>query len=285
MSIGLMSLVFKYRFPKRVEYEAIVYPFKRDKETKKILERSDTPEIRKLATTGSSCKAVLLALADHSNDDGKGAYPSVSTLELKTNLERPTVISAVLALQYHLFINFVGESPRETNNYDISPERLVKPFDQGGKASLPVKVNPVYRGGKASLPEPSITSPEPSSKDNEFAKIIKLYESNIEPITPLVATKLGYEFDSYYNEPDGPNWISWAIDIAVSNNARSFNYLKKCLSNRKKHGKSWKPIKTNGVKHESRKTDNPSSPEQDAASRALATEILAERAARQNASV
>lgn len=222
MSIRLMSLVFQYKFPKRVEYEALVYPFKRDKETKKIVERSTVPEVRKLATTGSSCKAVLLALADHSNDDGKGAYPSVSTLELKTNLERPTVISAVLALQYHLFINFVGESPRETNNYDISPERLVKPFDQGGKASLPVKVNPVYRGGKANLPEPPITSPEPSEIDCAiFTALSDLLGGGLNTSTPRLVDK--------WKEVHSLEWILKAIEMAKTKGARSEKYVDKIL--------------------------------------------------------
>jgi DnaD/phage-associated family protein len=221
MSINLMSLVFKYKFPKRVEYECLVYPFKRDKETKKILERSATPEVRKLATTGSSCKAVMLALADHANDDGKGAYPSVTTLQLKTNLERPTVISAVLALQYHLFINFVGESPRETNNYDISPERLVKPFDQGGKASLPVKVNPVYQGGKASLPESSITTLEPSEIDKAIFAALEDLMGALNTDTPrLVDT---------WKEKHPLERILQAVGIAKTKGARSEKYVDKVL--------------------------------------------------------
>jgi len=100
---------------------------------------------------------------------------------------------------------------------------------------------------------PSLTETTPETnteiiKEKEFSNIIKLYEANIGPITPLVATKLGYEFDAYYIEPDGPNWIAWAIDIAVSNEARNFNYIKKCLSNRKQNGKDWKPAYTNGSK-------------------------------------
>jgi DnaD/phage-associated family protein len=221
MSIRLMSLVFNYKFPKRVEYECLVYPFKRDKETKKILERSATPEVRKLATTGSSCKAVMLALADHANDDGKGAYPSVATLQIKTNLERPTVIGAVLALQYHLFINFVGESPKETNNYDISPERLVKPFDQGGKASLPVKVNPVYQGGKASLPESSITTLEPSEIDKTiFAALEKLMGALNSSVPRLVGT---------WTEKHPLEKILQAISMASEKGARSEKYVDKIL--------------------------------------------------------
>lgn len=241
MSVRLMSQVFDYVFPKRIGYEALVYPFKREKETWKIIERASEPVVRQLATTGSSCKAVLLALADHANDDGKGAYPSVTTLMRKTNLERPTVISAVLALQYHLFINFVGESPRETNNYDIATDRLVKPFDQGGKASLPVKVNPVYQGGKASLPEPSLTTREPSLDNddvkNRTAELANLYAENIGAITPLIADLLRNMAIDYPTL----SWYKPAFEIAVKNNVRTLNYLDAVLGGWAKHFFGWKP--------------------------------------------
>lgn len=279
MSIRLMSLVFNYKFPKRVEYEALVYPFKRDKETKKILERSKTPEVRKLATTGSSCKAVLLALADHSNDDGKGAYPSVGTLQKKTNLERPTVIGAVLALQYHLFINFVGESPRETNNYDISPERLVKPFDQGGKASLPVKVNPVYRGGKASLPEPSVSIPKPL-EDEALATISKAYESEIGLITAFIADDLKDAASTYPLK-----WVLDAIHEAAVQNKRGWKYCLAILKRWKLQGNQ-EPVKKEGANHAKRNTDTgagkPVIQANDAASRSAAERILARRAQQAN---
>jgi len=282
MSIRLMSLVFQYRFPKRVEYEALVYPFKREKETKKIIERSATPEVRRQATTGSSCKAVLLALADHSNDDGKGAYPSVTTLQIKTNLERPTVIGAVLALQYHLFINFVGESPRETNNYDISTERLVKPFDQGGKASLPVKVNPVYQGGKASLPEPSLTVLE-SSEEDALAQIAKAYEAEIGLITSMIADDLKDAATTYPLK-----WVLDAIHEAAVQNKRGWKYCLAILERWKKQGNQ-ESMKTKGVNHAQRRSNNAGSSkpsaEQDAASRKLAEQIRAERAAKQPARV
>lgn len=211
MSVRLMSLVFDYKFPKKVNYERLVFPFKRDPETKAVIYTSDKPEIRNVGTTGSSCKSVLLALADHANDDGKGAYPSNETLCRKTNLEKPTVISALLALRYWGFINFVGDSPRDTNNYDFFPEMLVKSFEDIGKPTLPVGVNPVYLvgkptlppevnplypRGKPTLPEPSFNHPlnhpltTPSAADENLAWLSKKYESTIGPITIKTSDEL-----------------------------------------------------------------------------------------------
>lgn len=281
MSVRLMSLVFDYIFPKRVTYDALVFPFKRDKETWKITTRSEVPEIRNLATTGSSCKGTLLALADHANDDGKGAYPSVATLMRKTCLERPTVISAVLALQFHMFINFVGESPRETNNYDISPDRLVKPFDGGGKLALPVMVNPLYRGGKPALPESSYNHPETNDNDKATALISKMYESNVGAITPLIAdfirnAAIDFPFD----------WFEPAFKVAVKNNARNWNYVETVLDNWKTHGFGWKPESKNG--HKPGNKTRPASetgkkgpsPEPTPADIELAREIVNKQAAR-----
>ncbi len=233
MSVKLMTKVFEYEFPQRIEYEALVYPFKRDIETWKITETTQEPIIRKLATTGSSCNAVLLCLADHANDDGHGAYPSVQTMQKKSALSRPTVISAILALQYHLFINFVGISPRETNNYDILPDRLVKPFDQGGKLALPVKVNPLYRGGKAALPEPSFNHPL-TPKEGEEGKrpeIFIVYEQEIGPLTPSIANKL-VEAETVHTG----YWVCEALKIASGNGKRNWNYADSILIRWKAEG-------------------------------------------------
>ena len=141
----------------------------------------------KLTVSGSTLKAVCLALADHSNDDGKGAYPSLSRLMRKTEFSKPAVIHALTALKQLEVISYVGESEYGTSNYTIHGKRLremilkdgeeppEKPRekrrgrkpqvvnaiypDDGGKCNLPVGVNPIYQGGKCNLPEPSLNHP------------------------------------------------------------------------------------------------------------------------------
>jgi hypothetical protein len=105
-------------------------------------------------------KFILLAYADHANDDGISTYPSLTRLEHKTELTRPTVMNAIDALIKDNLIALVGKSPRGTNEYKINIE-ILETLKRGGKATLPVKS--LYQGSKATLPVSSkATLPEPS---------------------------------------------------------------------------------------------------------------------------
>jgi DnaD/phage-associated family protein len=223
----------------------------------------------------------LAALGMYADEDG-WCYPLLSTLGKDLGKSKQAVGRDTIALRK---LGYLEVTPRYDKNGSRRSSLYRLKFDIPRQREVDTPSTSEVDTPSTSEVDINVPVNDPMKKDKGFAEIIKLYESNVEAITPLVATKLGYEFDAYYNEPDGPNWIPWAIEIAVSNNARNFNYIKKCLSNRKKHGKNWKPTNTNGVNHESRKTDNPPSPEQDASSRAIAAAILAERAARQQASV
>src|SRR5690554_6440930 len=55
--------------------------------------------------TDQSTKLVLLALADHANDDGTGARPGLSRLGVKTGLSRSSVQRALAHLEKHGLIN------------------------------------------------------------------------------------------------------------------------------------------------------------------------------------
>jgi hypothetical protein len=94
MSVNIMSLVFKCNMPE----------LKTDK-------GQTVPD--------STSKFVLLALADHANDEGEGAYPSVKTICKKTNMSTATVVNALNALRTNGFTQLVGRSKRDTYNYTI----------------------------------------------------------------------------------------------------------------------------------------------------------------------
>ena len=68
MSIKLMSAIFETEF-------------------------RDLPDEEGNTTKGSTAKLVLLALADHANDEGEGAYPGLTKMERKTALSRQTIIN------------------------------------------------------------------------------------------------------------------------------------------------------------------------------------------------
>jgi len=107
-------------------------------------------------TKAATAKLVLLALADHANDEGEGAYPGLTKMELKTALSRPAIINTYDALKHNGIIFLVGQSKRNTNNYTINtrsfprangdskPALLVNSITEDSKPSLPEVVNPVY---------------------------------------------------------------------------------------------------------------------------------------------
>ena len=94
----------------------------------------------------SSAKAVTLALADHANDEGEGAYPSLETLAYKTALTRQAVIKTLDALKHNGVISAGGRSKWTTVNYSVNLTTLAN----GSKRDL--QVNPVYPPSKPSLP-------------------------------------------------------------------------------------------------------------------------------------
>jgi DNA-binding transcriptional ArsR family regulator len=65
----------------------------------------------------STATLVCLALADHANDEGKGAYPSIDRLASKTKLSRRSVIYTLEALQEAGIITKVGYSEYGTACY------------------------------------------------------------------------------------------------------------------------------------------------------------------------
>ena len=99
MSVRVMSLVFNCNMPEIATKDNRVVP--------------DT-----------TAKSVLLALADHANDDGLGCYPSVLTLCHKTNYSTSTVCRALDALTDNGFIKPAGRSRRNTNDYSIIVEKV-----------------------------------------------------------------------------------------------------------------------------------------------------------------
>jgi len=71
-------------------------------------------------TKASTAKLVLLALADHANDEGESAYPSVERLARKTALAQQTVRNTFDALRHNGVIFLNGQSKYRTNNYTIN---------------------------------------------------------------------------------------------------------------------------------------------------------------------
>jgi Helix-turn-helix domain len=124
MSINVMALVFKAKI--------------------------DNIQLGGKAVTAPLLKLILLALADHANDDGDGAYPSLSTLEKKTALTHKSVLNSLEALKQQGLIIRAGISRRGTTNYSINVPMLRSLVFQSDA--------PLFAGKPGALPE---TSSEP----------------------------------------------------------------------------------------------------------------------------
>ncbi len=112
----------------------------------------------------STVKLMLLAYADHANDEGDGSYPGYARLERKTKLSRQGIADTLEAIKQNNFMVFQGWSKLDTHEYSLNKallESLVKPLD------LHPRVKPLDSGesshltpvSQATRTESSFTSP------------------------------------------------------------------------------------------------------------------------------
>jgi hypothetical protein len=157
MSVNVMSLVFKCNMPE----------LKTDK-------GQTVPD--------STAKFVLLALADHCNDEGEGAYPSVKNICKKTNMSTATVVNALNALRTSGFTTMVGRSKRSTYNYTISVAKIAAfqwlesddSSGQNGGVSV-AKVKPLVKPSvKPSVKKKEAAEPQPP-EILLFKEVVKHY--------------------------------------------------------------------------------------------------------------
>lgn len=87
----------------------------------------DMPELKTddgKTVPDSTAKFVLLALADHCNDEGEGAYPGVKRICKKTSMSTQTVCNALNALRTNGYTTLEGKSKADTNNYTVNLDKL-----------------------------------------------------------------------------------------------------------------------------------------------------------------
>jgi hypothetical protein len=180
----------------------------------------------------SSMKIVMLALADHANDDGE-AWPGFTRLELKTGLSRQGVSDVMSALRYNGLI-FINEEPSKsgTNFYTINIQcfpkllgkedkrLLVKPLDYPSQATLPEVVKPLDLNHHLTINKPSIASQEEKMqevKDDANKEVDYILKISLSPkaIQDAVA-KFFLLTPHWEGNKFNRQWMSWAMENDVT---------------------------------------------------------------------
>jgi DnaD/phage-associated family protein len=211
MSVGTMSLVFEYDMPELKTDDGKTVP-------------------------DSTAKFVLLALADHANDEGEGAYPGVKRICKKTSMSSQTVCNALNALRHNGYTNLEGKSKLETNNYTINIKKLSQPV-----GFQPVE-SPDSNDKNPKIPatrvKPSINHQLNHQVEEERNPLFSFYESKIGLLTPIMADAIEAAEKVY-----SPKWVADAIELASEKGARHWNYCEAVLKRWKQEGRVEKPAR------------------------------------------
>jgi hypothetical protein len=181
-------------------------------------------------TKASTAKIVLLALADHANDEGEGAYPGLTRMERKTALSRQAIINTYQTLKYNGIIYLVGTSRKNTNNYSINtasfprasadsqPGLLVNPVDSGSQPGLPEVVNRVDPNHPLTINEPSPQNPKKTDETPGEYKpdLVDLELSKLPALSIRKAIheyfRLNVNWDTKYSR----QWLEWAHEENIT---------------------------------------------------------------------
>lgn len=198
MSVKLMSAIFETEF-------------------------RDLPDEEGNITKASTAKLVLLALADHANDEGEGAYPGLTKMERKTALSRQTVINTYGALKYNGIIYLAGISKRNTNNYTINvksfpkanddsqPILLVNPVDSTSQAALPEVVNPLDPNHPLTINETSSKVLKTDEVQGKYKPdLVDLELSKLPAISLRKAVGEYFKINVNWETKTARQWLEWA---------------------------------------------------------------------------
>ena len=209
----------------------------------------------------STVKLLLLALADHANDYGE-AFPGYTRLELKTSLSRQGISDTLEAMKQNGLLS-IGDEPSRlgTNNYTINIRsfprmseeieqlpKLVKPLDHNQSSHLTTPVKPLDHNHQLTIIEPINNNKENPDNcnavfsdkeiDDNTALLIRLYQTNIGMIVPLLSEKL---IDAARTWP--AHLYAPAFEAAVAKNARNWAFVEACIRNAA-DGKEYQPKRT-----------------------------------------
>ncbi len=134
MSVNLMSSIFEVEF-------------------------FDIKDAEGNVTKASTAKLVLLAMADHANDEGEGAYPSIERLCKKTALSEQTIRNTFDALRHNGIIELSGKSKYGTNNHTINTKSFPRAIGKEVTVLTLYPLDPLTGCEKGSNGSPELVLP------------------------------------------------------------------------------------------------------------------------------
>jgi len=116
-----------------------------------------------LVAKASTCKLMLLAYADHANDEGEAAYPGYNRLIQKTCLSRQGVANTIEALRQNNLLIADGVSNSRTNRYTINLPLLRQTTESShltppSQATRLVPVKPLDLNHPLTINKPSLAT-------------------------------------------------------------------------------------------------------------------------------
>lgn len=158
----------------------------------------------------STVKLMLLAYADHANDEGEGSYPGYARLERKTKLSRQGIADTLEAIKQNNFMVFQGWSKLDTHEYSLNKpllESLVKPLD------LHPRVKPLDSDESSHLTPLS----QATRTESSFTSPTSLTPEEIEQAGNLVTLQLqGSKLQTYANRSKFPEVYLPYCDVFVT---------------------------------------------------------------------
>lgn len=187
---------------------------------------------------------VLLAIADHANDDGV-CWPSIATLATKARISERQAKRVIAALEADGDIEVMrGDGRTHTSTYRLKNDNLT-PISRAEKGDIcDIKGDKkrervtfaTVKGDIAMSPDPSLEPPiEPSGNHHhaaaphgdEIAAVYAAYMDNISAtIAPIVSEKLADLVDEV-----GARSVIHGITIAAQNNKRNYRYVETVARN------------------------------------------------------
>lgn len=192
MSVNLMSAIFESEF----------FDLKDDKGN---------------VTKASTAKLVLLAMADHANDEGEGAYPSVERLCRKTALSEQTIRNTFDALRYNGIIFLTGKSKYGTNNHTINTKSFPKAIGKDVTVLTLYPLDPLTGGVEGSNGSPSTplaVIPESSLTKQETPKpkgdLVDLELSKLPSLSVRKAIQEYFKLNVNWETKTARQFLEWA---------------------------------------------------------------------------